>query len=71
MKLEAKYRKSIEGGADHCSHCGSMRSELIEEEYLKMYYMRCQNCGSTGGHGANPMLALEFWNRRFAPDGGE
>jgi len=68
MILEAKYKKSIEDNAGYCAHCGSMRSELVEEAYLVMYYMRCQNCGATGGHGVNPMLALNLWNRRFVPE---
>ena len=71
MILEAKYKKSIENGADFCPHCGSMRIELVEKEFLKKYYLRCKNCGATGGHGVNPMLALNMWNTRFDPDGGE
>jgi len=71
MILEAKYKKSIENGAGYCPYCGSMRSELIEEEFLKMYHLRCKNCGATGGHGVNPMLALNMWNRRFNPDGDD
>ena len=60
----------IEGIKKKCPFCGEPSIEIVEMEHNKFikYYVKCENCESTGPMANSFGDALKEWNDRSAPD---